>query len=113
MKYRKYGKNDGKYGKTVKEILAEEKLIFINPSMKKLCELPCGDTDWRKYKYLSKEMLDQSNFKEYKKSDITKVYNFATKLIDDYLDETYKRLEKLRKENVNKNLQNDDDGLFL
>lgn len=106
---------NGKYGKTVKEILAEEKYIFINPSMKKLCELPFGDTDWRKYKYLSKEMLDQSNFKEYRKSDITKVYNFTTKMIDDYLNETYKRLEKLRKEygNEKKNLQNDDDELFL
>lgn len=108
----KYGKT---YGKTAKEILAEEKLIFTNPSMKKLRELPCGDTDWRKYNYLAKEMLERSNFKDYSKSNITKVYNFTTKMIDDYLNETYKRLEKLRKEweNEKKNLQNTHDELFL
>lgn len=72
------------YGKMAKEAAAEEKRIFTSPSMKKLRELRCGSTDWQHYNHISKEMLDQSNFKEYKKSDITKVYNYTTKLLDDY-----------------------------
>ena len=76
------------YGKMAKESAAEEKRIFTNPSMKKLRELRFAETDWKLYKHLSKEMLDQSNFKEYKKADITKVYNYTTKLIDDYEKES-------------------------
>lgn len=110
---------NGKYGKTAKEILAEEKWIFTNPSMKKLRELRFEETDWKLYKHLSKEMLDTSNFKEYKKADVTKVYKYATKLLDDWEQATMKRLEEIRKQfrkewdNEKKNLQNDDDGLFL
>jgi len=99
-----------KYGRIAKEMLAEEKRIFTNPSMKKLSELRCGSTDWQHYKNISKEMLDTSNFK-YKKTDITKVYKYATKLLDDYEKATMKRLEELRKQwrkewdNEKKNLQ--------
>ena len=108
-----------KYGRTVKEMLAEEKRIFTSPSMKKLRELRCGSTDWQHYKHISKEMLDQSNFKEYKKADVTKVYKYATKLLDDYEKATMKRLEELRKQwrkewdNEKKNLQKTTDELFL
>ena len=77
-----------KYGKLYKEMLAEEKRIFTNPSIKKLRELRFEETSWKLYKHLSKEMLDQSNFKEYKKADITKVYNYTTKLLDDYEKES-------------------------
>ena len=69
-------------------MLAEEKRIFTNPSIKKLRELRCGSTDWQHYNHISKEMLEQSNFKEYKKADITKVYNYTTKLLDDYEKES-------------------------
>lgn len=79
------------YGKMAKEAAAEEKRIFTNPSMKKLRELRFEETDWKLYKHLSKEMLEQSNFKEYKKSDITKVYNYTTKLLDDYEKEFTER----------------------
>ena len=77
-----------KYGKLYKEMLAEEKRIFTNPSIKKLRELRFEETSWKLYKHISKEMLDQSNFKEYKKADITKVYNYTTKLLDDYEKES-------------------------
>ena len=43
-------------------------------------------------------MIDTDNFKEYKKADVTKVYKYATKLLDDYEKATSKRLEELRKE---------------
>ena len=76
------------YGKMAKEAAAEEKRIFTNPSMKKLRELRFEETSWKLYKHLSKEMLDQSNFKEYKKADVTKVYKYATKLLDDYEKES-------------------------
>lgn len=78
------------YGKMAKEAAAEEKRIFTNPSMKKLRELRCGSTDWQHYNHISKEMLEQSNFK-YKKSDITKVYNYTTKLLDDYDKESMEK----------------------
>ena len=71
------------YGKMAKEAAAEEKRIFTSPSMKKLSELRFGSTDWQHYNHISKEMLEQSKFKDYKKSDITKVYNYTTKLLDD------------------------------
>lgn len=71
------------YGKMAKEMLDEEKHIFTSPSMKKLRELRCGSTDWQHYNNISKEMLEQSNFKEYKKSDVAKVYEYTTKLLDD------------------------------
>lgn len=79
------------YGKMAKEAAAEEKRIFTNPSMKKLRELRFEETDWKLYKHLSKEMLEQSNFKEYKKADVTKVYNYTTKLLDDYEKEFTER----------------------
>jgi hypothetical protein len=107
------------YGKMAREAAAEEKLIFTNPSMKKLRELPFAETDWKLYKHLSKEMLDKSNFKEYKKADVTKVYKYATKLLDDYEKATMKRFEELRKQwrkewdNEKKNLQKESDELFL
>ena len=63
-----------KYDKWYKEAVAEEKRIFTNPSKKKLRELRCGSTDWQHNNHISKEMLEQANFKEYKKADITKVY---------------------------------------
>jgi hypothetical protein len=72
------------YGKMAKEMLAEEKRIFTSPSMKKISELRCGYTDWQHYNNISKEMLNQSNFKEYKKSDVAKVHEYTTKLIEDY-----------------------------
>ena len=71
------------YGKMAKEAAAEEKQIFTNPSMKKLRELRFGSTDWQHYNHISKEMLDQSNFKEYKKTDVAKVYKYTTKLLED------------------------------
>jgi len=83
-----------KYGRIAKEMLAEEKRIFTNPSMKKLSELRCGSTDWQHYKNISKEMLDTSNFK-YKKTDITKVYKYATKLLDDYEKESAEKCAML------------------
>lgn len=83
-----------KYGRTAKEMLAEEKRIFTNPSMKKLRELRCGSTDWQHYKNISKEMLEQSNFK-YKKADVTKVYKYATKLLDDYEKESTEKCAML------------------
>ena len=83
-----------KYGRIAKEMLAEEKRIFTNPSMKKLSELRCGSTDWQYYKNISKEMLDTSNFK-YKKTDITKVYKYATKLLDDYEKESAEKCAML------------------
>ena len=107
------------YGKMAKEAAAEEKRIFTNPSMKKLRELRFEETSWKLYKHLSKEMLDQSNFKEYKKADVTKVYKYATKLLDDYEKATMKRLAELRKkwrkewDNEKKNLQNADYESFL
>ena len=100
------------YGKMAKEAAAEEKRIFTNPSMKKLRELRFAETDWKLYKHLSNEMLVHSNFKEYKKADVTKVYKYATKLLDDYEKATMKRLEEIRKQfrkeldNEKKNLQN-------
>lgn len=75
------------YAKMAKEAAAEEKRIFTSPSLKKLRELRFGYTDWQHYNNISKELLEQSNFKEYKKADITKVYNYTTKLIDDYENE--------------------------
>lgn len=84
-----------KYGRTAKEMLAEEKRIFTNPSMKKLRELRFGSTDWQHYNHISKEMLEQSNFKEYKKTDITKVYNYTTKLLDDYEKESAEKCAML------------------
>ena len=108
-----------KYGRTAKEMLAEEKRIFTNPSMKKLRELRFEETSWKLYKHLSKEMLDTSNFKEYKKADVTKVYKYATKLLDDWEKATMKRLEEIRKQfrkeldNEKKNLQNADYECFL
>ena len=84
-----------KYDKWYKEAVAEEKRIFTNPSMKKLRELRCGSTDWQHYKNISKEMLEQSNFKEYKKADITKVYNYTTKLLDDYEKESAEKCAML------------------
>ncbi len=107
------------YGKMAKEAAAEEKWIFTNPSMKKLRELSFEDTSWKLYKHLSKEMLDTSNFKEYKKADVTKVYKYATKLIDDWEKETMKRLEEVSKQfrkeldNEKKKLQNYDYEQFL
>ena len=71
------------YKKMAKEAAAEEKRIFTSPSMKKLRELRFGSTDWQHYNNLSKEMLEQANFKEYKKTEITKVYKYTTKLLDD------------------------------
>jgi len=84
-----------KYGRIAKEMLAEEKRIFTNPSMKKLRELRCGSTDWQHYNHISKEMLEQFNFKEYKKADITKVYNYTTKLLDDYEKESMEKCAML------------------
>ena len=107
------------YGKMAKEAAAEEKRIFMNPSIKKLRELRFEETSWKLYKHLSKEMLDTSNFKEYKKADVTKVYKYATKLLDDYEKATMKRLEEIRKQyrkeldNEKKNLQNADYECFL
>lgn len=75
------------YKKMAKEAAAEEKRILTSPSMKKLRELRFGYTDWNYYNHISKEMLEQANFKEYKKTDITKVYNYTTKLIDEYENE--------------------------
>ena len=83
-----------KYGRTAKEMLAEEKRIFTNTSMKKLRELRCGSTDWQYYNHISKEMLDTSNFK-YKKADITKVYDYTTKLLDDYEKESAEKCAML------------------
>lgn len=82
------------YGKMAKEAAAEEKRIFTNPSMTKLRELRFGSTDWQHYNHISKEMLEQSNFK-YKKADITKVYNYTTKLLDDYEKETAEKCAML------------------
>ena len=107
------------YGKMAKEAAAEEKRIFTNPSMKKMRELRFEETDWKMYKHLSKEMLDTANFKEYKKADVTKVYKYATKLLDDWEKATMKRLEEIRKQfrkeldNEKKNLQNYDYEQFL
>ena len=107
------------YGKMAKEAAAEEKRIFTNPSIKNLRELPFEETSWKLYKHLSKEMLDTDNFKEYKKADVTKVYKYATKLLDDWEKATMKRLEEIRKQfrkeldNEKKNLQNADYELFL
>lgn len=93
------------YGKMAKEAAAEEKRIFTNPSMEKLRELRCGSTDWKMYKNLSKEMLEQSNFKEYKKADITKVYNYTTKLLDDYEKEFNEKFAmELAKDNYAHNI---------
>ena len=83
-----------KYGRTVKEMLAEEKRIFTNPSMTKLRELRFGSTDWQHYNHISKEMLEQSNFK-YKKADITKVYDYTTKLLDEYEKESAEKCAML------------------
>lgn len=83
------------YGKMAKEALAEEKRIFTSPSMKKVRELPFGYTNWQYYNNLSKELLEQANFKEYKKSEITKVYNYTTKLIDDYEKESQEKCAML------------------
>lgn len=107
------------YGKMAKEAAAEEKLIFTNPSMKKLRELRFQETSWKLYIHLSKEMLDTSNFKEYKKADVIKVYKYAKKLLDDYEKATMKRLEEIAKQfrkeldNEKKNLQNAAYELFL
>ena len=107
------------YSKLAKEAAAEEKRIFTNPSMKKLRELRFEETDWKLYKHLSKEMLDTSNFKEYKKADVTKVYKYATKLLDDWEKATMKRLEEVRKQfrkeldNEKKKLQSVDYEQFL
>ena len=82
------------YDKWHKEAVAEEKRIFTSPSMKKLRELRCGYTDWKHYNHTSKEMLEQSNFK-YKKADIAKVYNYTTKLLDDYEKESAEKCAML------------------
>ena len=64
-------------------------------------------------------MMDVDNFKEYKKADVTKVYKYATKLIDDWEKETMKRLEEVSKQfrkeldNEKKNLQKYDYEQFL
>lgn len=93
------------YRKMAKEAAAEEKRIFISPSIKKLRELRCGYTDWQHYNNLSKEMLEQSNFKEYKKTEITKVYNYTTKLIDDYDKESQEKCAMmLAKDNNSHNI---------
>ena len=83
------------YKKMAKEAAAEEKRIFTSPSMKKVRELRFGYTNWQYYNNLSKEMLEQANFKEYKKSEITKVYNYTTKLIDDYDKESQEKCAML------------------
>lgn len=93
------------YGKMAKEAAAEEKRIFTNPSMKKLSELRCGSTDWKYYNNISKEMLEQYNFNEYKKADITKVYNYTTKLLDDYEKESAEKCAmELAKDNYAHNI---------
>lgn len=89
------------YKKMAKEAAAEEKRIFTSPSMKKLSELRCGYTDWQHYNNLSKEMLEQANFKEYKKTEITKVYNYTTKLIDDYDKESQEKCAMMLAEDNN------------
>lgn len=92
------------YGKMAKEAAAEEKRIFTNPSIKKLRELRCGSTDWQHYNHISKEMLEQSNFK-YKKADIAKVYNYTTKLLDDYEKESAEKCAMmLAKDNFSHNI---------
>ena len=129
------------YNKWHKEAVDEEKRIFTNPSIKKLRELRFEETSWKLYKNLSKEMLNTSNFKEYKKSDVIKVYNYTTKLLDDYekeftekfaivlaKDDCYHNIPKewinekvwavllknpVYKDYVKKNLQNTHDQLFL
>lgn len=83
------------YKKMAKEAAAEEKRIFTSPSMKKVRELRFGYTNWQYYNNLSKEMLEQANFKEYKKTEITKVYNYTTKLIDDYEKESMEKCAML------------------
>ena len=89
------------YGKMAKEAAAEEKRIFTSPSMKKMSELRFAETDWKLYKHLSKEMLEQSNFKEYKKADVTKVYKYATKLLDDYEKEITEKCAMVLAEDEN------------